>query len=73
MNLSNEKSFHLIGYWLEWFLRDIGLGENFPELYDICPVSQTISGRYQFMHETFFEAVSSGKVGRLNEPVATTV
>ena len=76
MNLPNEKSFHLMGYWLGWFLRDTGLGENFPELYDIGPVSQTMSGRYplhQYMLDTFIEAVGRGEVGRINDPMASTV
>ena len=76
MNLPNEKSFHLMGYWLGWFLRDTGLGESFPELYDIGPVSQTMSGRYplhQYMLDTFIEAVGRGEVGRINDPMASTV
>ena len=76
MNQPNEESFHLMGYWLGWFLRDTGVGENFPELYDLGPVSQKMPGRYslhQYMLNTFVEAVGRGEVMRNNDPVATTV
>ena len=46
MNLPDEKSFRLLGYWLGEFLRDTGLGENFLELADLGPVSHTMSGTF---------------------------
>ena len=60
------------GYWLGEFLRDTGLGENFPELADLGPVSHTMSGRFplhQYMLDTFLEAVGRGEVGKSNDPV----
>ena len=53
-------------------MRDTGLGENFPELADLGPVSHTMSGRFplhQYMLDTFLEAVGRGEVGKSNGPV----
>ena len=44
MNLPDERSFRLLGFWLGSFLRDTGLDENIPELYDLGPVSHTMLG-----------------------------
>ena len=50
------------------------IDEIFPELYDIGPVSQTMcSPLYRYIHDTFIEAVSRGLVGKINDPMATTV
>ena len=75
-NLPSEKSFHLMGYWLGGFLRDTGLDENFPELADLGPVSQMMSGTFplhQYMLDTFLEAVNRGEVKRNNGSVVTSV
>ena len=75
LNLPGEKSFHLLGYWLGYFLRDTELGENFPELYDLGPVSQMMYERFplhQYMLDTFLEAVGRGEVRRNDGLVATT-
>mgnify|MGYP001395921831 CR=1 FL=1 len=75
MDLPDEESFHLMGYWLGGFLRDTGLGENFPELADLGPVSHTLSGTFplhKYMLDTFLEGVGRGEVKRNNEPVANT-
>ena len=76
INLPDERSFHLLGYWLGSFLRDTDLGESFPELADLGPVSLTMSGRFplhQYMLNTFLEAVGRGEVRRNDGPAATTV
>ena len=75
LSLPVETSFHLLGYWLGGFLRDTGLGQDYPELADIGPVSLTMSGRFplhQYMLDTFLEAVFRGEVVSTNDPVATT-
>ena len=76
MNLPDEKSFRLLGYWLGEFLRDTGLGENFPELADLGPVSHIMSGRFplhQYMLDTFLEAVGRGEITRANGPELATI
>ena len=73
MNLTDEKSFRLLGYWLGGFLRETGRGENFPELANFGPVSFTMSGAFplhKYMLDTFLEAVGRGEVQRNNGPVA---
>ena len=72
VNLSDEKSFRLLGYWLGGFLRDTGYGDNFPELADIGPVSHTMSGAFplhEYMRDTFIEAIGRGEVQRNDHPV----
>ena len=72
MNLPGEKSFHLLGYWLGEFLRDTGLGQNFPELADLGPVSHTLSTTFplhQYMLDTFLEAVCRGEVKKVDGQV----
>ena len=72
VNLSDEKSFRLLGYWLGGFLRDTGYGDNFPELADIGPVSHTMSRAFplhEYMHDTFLEAIGRGEVQRNDHPV----
>ena len=76
LTLPGEKSYNLLGYWLGWFLRDKGLGENFLELYDLGPVSQAMLARFplhQYMLDNFLEALCRGEVRRNNDPVATSV
>ena len=57
------------------FLSNTGLGENFPELADLGPVSHTMSKNYplhQYMHDTFVEAISRGEVKKDKLKGATT-
>ena len=57
-------------------MRNTGLGENFPELADLGPVSQIMSGTFplhQYMLDTFLEAVGRGEVKKNHGPVANTV
>ena len=46
LSLPNEDSFHMVGYWLGGFLHDTGLGENFPQLAEVGPVSHTMTRNY---------------------------
>ena len=75
MTLDSEGSFHLLGYWLGGFLSNTGLGENFPELADLGPVSHTMSKVYplhQYMHDTFMEGVGRGEVKKGTLKAVTT-
>ena len=75
MTLDTEGSFHLLGYWLSGFLSNTGLGENFPELADLGPVSHTMSKVYplhQYMHDTFMEGVGRGEVKKGTLKAVTT-
>ena len=53
----------------------MGLGENFPQLADIGPVSHTMSRNYplhKYMLDTFMEAVGRGKIKNRNLRAVTT-
>ena len=75
MTLDSEGSLHFLGYWLGGFLSNTGLGENFPELADLGPVSHTMSKVYplhQYMHDTFMEGVGRGEVKKGTLKAVTT-
>ena len=65
LTLPNEDSFRMVGYWLGSFLQDTGLGENFPQLAELGPVSHTLSKSFplhQPMFDTFMESVGRGEI-----------
>ena len=65
MTMENEDSFRMVGYWLGGFLQDTGLGENFPQLAEVGPVSHTMTRNYplhQHMLDTFMESVTRGEI-----------
>jgi hypothetical protein len=75
LTLPREDSFRLVGYWLGGFLEDTGLGENFPQLADVGPVSHTMSKNFplhQHLLDTFIEAVGRGEVKSSNMRAVTT-
>ena len=75
LSLPNEKSFHLLGYWLGGFLRETNWGVNFPQLSDLGPVSRTLSRNFpihQYMFDTFIEAIGRGEIKENNVKSITT-
>ena len=75
LSLPNEDSFRMVGYWLGSFLQDTGLGENFPELAEVGPVSHTMTRHFplhQHMLDTFMESVGRGEIKNSNIRMVTT-
>jgi hypothetical protein len=75
LSLPNEDSFRMVGYWLGSFLQDTGLGENFPELAEVGPVSHTMTRHFplhQHMLDTFMESLGRGEIKNSNMRVVTT-
>ena len=74
LSLPNEDSFRMVGYWLGSFLQDTGLGENFPELAEVGPVSHTMTRHFplhQHMLDTFMESVGRGEIKNSNMRVVS--
>ena len=73
--LHRENSFRFLGYWLGSFLKETKLGENFPQLAEISPVSHMMSKSFplhQYMFDTFLEAVSHGEGKETSIKIVTT-
>ena len=57
------------------FLKETKLGENFPQLAEIGPVSHMMSKSFplhQYMLDTFLESVSRGEVKETSIKIVTT-
>ena len=75
LSLPNENSYRLVGYWLGSFLQDTGLGEDFPRLAEVGPVSHLMSRIFplqQDMLDTFLESVGRGEIKNSNTQEVTT-
>ena len=75
LSLPNEDTYRLVGYWLGSFLQDTGLGEDFPHLAEVGPVSHLMSRSFplhQDMLDTFLESVGRGEIKNSNTQEVTT-
>ena len=75
LTLPNEESYRMLGYWLGSFLKDTGLGGDFPQLSEAGPVSHTMPRNYplhKHMLDTFLESVGRGEIRPSNVTVVTT-
>ena len=63
--LPRENSFRFLGYWVGSFLKDTGLGEKFPALAEVGPVSHMMTRSFplhRLMLDTFLKGVARGEV-----------
>ena len=75
LSLPDENSYRLAGYWMGSFLKNTGLGEDFPHLAEVGPVSHTMSRIYplhQHMLDTLLESVGRGEIKTTNVKTVTT-